>query len=89
VSRPGDQAGEPRATAGPSSPAPRPGRPFPLGATPGEGGTNVAVASDVADAVTLCLFDASGALVLPGEQVTVGPRSIIVCRARTTTGPPR
>ena len=42
-----------------------PGSPFPLGATPGEhlgmAGTNFAVASSVADSVTLCLFDAAGA----------------------------
>ena len=38
-----------------------PGSPFPLGATPGAGGTNFAVASSVADAVTLCLFDGAGA----------------------------
>jgi isoamylase len=37
-----------------------PGYPFPLGATPRDGGTNFAVASGVADAVTLCLFDAAG-----------------------------
>jgi len=38
-----------------------PGRPFPLGATPGEqvgiAGTNFAIASSVAGSVTLCLFD--------------------------------
>jgi isoamylase len=38
-----------------------PGKPFPLGATPGEqvgtAGTNFAIASSVADSVTLCLFD--------------------------------
>jgi isoamylase len=42
-----------------------PGTPFPLGATPGEhlssAGTNFALASSVADSVTLCLFDAAGA----------------------------
>ncbi len=38
-----------------------PGRALPLGATPTGGGTNFAVASSVADGVTLCLFDASGA----------------------------
>src|SRR6516225_1843307 len=42
-----------------------PGRPFPLGATPGEhfglAGTNFAVASSMAHSVTLCLFDAAGA----------------------------
>ena len=41
-----------------------PGRPFPLGATPGEqlgkAGTNFAIASSVADGVTLCLFDEDG-----------------------------
>jgi isoamylase len=42
-----------------------PGRPFPLGATPGEllglAGTNFAIASSVASSVTLCLFDEAGA----------------------------
>src|SRR5215813_10367084 len=38
-----------------------PGSQFPLGATPAAGGTNFAVASAVADAVTLCLFDDTGA----------------------------
>jgi isoamylase len=42
-----------------------PGMPFPLGATPGEqegvAGTNFAIASSVADSVTLCLFDETGA----------------------------
>jgi isoamylase len=38
-----------------------PGRPFPLGATPGEAGTNFAVASEIAERVVLCLFDAGGA----------------------------
>ena len=41
-----------------------PGLPFPLGATPGEqvgrAGTNFAIASSVADSVTLCLFDQDG-----------------------------
>jgi glycogen operon protein len=37
-----------------------PGSPFPLGATPGEGGTNFAVASDLANGMVLCLFDATG-----------------------------
>jgi isoamylase len=32
-----------------------PGRPFPLGATPVDGGTNVAVASEIAEGVELCL----------------------------------
>ena len=42
-----------------------PGRPFPLGATPGEylglAGTHFAIASAVASGVTLCLFDEAGA----------------------------
>ena len=38
-----------------------PGRPFPLGASPSESGTNFAVASEIADGVVLCLFDESGA----------------------------
>ena len=42
-----------------------PGSPFPLGATPGEQdggmGTNFAIASRIADSVTLCLFDQDGA----------------------------
>ena len=41
-----------------------PGLPFPLGATPGEqfgrAGTNFAIASSVADSVTLCLFGQDG-----------------------------
>ena len=37
-----------------------PGRPFPLGATPGPEGTNFAVFSGIADGVTLCLFDEAG-----------------------------
>jgi isoamylase len=37
-----------------------PGSEFPLGATPVHGGTNFAVASGIADAVTLCLFDDAG-----------------------------
>ena len=41
-----------------TSPAALPGRPFPLGATPGDGGTNVAVTAESADGVELCLFDA-------------------------------
>jgi glycogen operon protein len=40
---------------------PLPGRSFPLGATPGDGGTNFAVASSVAEGVLLCLFDDRGA----------------------------
>ena len=38
-----------------------PGRPSPLGATPNESGTNFAVASEIAERVILCLFDADGA----------------------------
>ncbi|MET0460448.1 MAG: glycogen debranching protein GlgX [Ilumatobacteraceae bacterium] len=38
----------------------RPGRRAPLGATPLAGGTNFAVASEVADGMLLCLFDTSG-----------------------------
>ena len=37
-----------------------PGSQFPLGATPTANGTNFAVFSGLADAVTLCLFDAAG-----------------------------
>jgi isoamylase len=37
-----------------------PGRPAPLGATPRDGGTNFAVASGIAEAVELCLFDEAG-----------------------------
>jgi glycogen operon protein len=37
-----------------------PGKPFPLGATPSDTGTNFAVASDIAEGVLLCLFDAAG-----------------------------
>jgi glycogen operon protein len=44
----------------PERTAVRPGQQFPLGATPGAGGTNFAVASAVADGVVLCLFDESG-----------------------------
>lgn len=38
-----------------------PGRPYPLGATYDGYGTNVAVFSEVAEAIELCLFDADGA----------------------------
>ncbi|HEX7431704.1 MAG TPA: glycogen debranching protein GlgX [Candidatus Limnocylindrales bacterium] len=38
-----------------------PGRPFPLGATPTDTGTNFAVASDIALGIELCLFDEAGA----------------------------
>ncbi len=40
---------------------PTSGLPYPLGATPGAGGTNFAVASEIADSVEVCLFDADGA----------------------------
>jgi isoamylase len=36
------------------------GTPFPLGATLEDGGTNVAVSSEIADAVEVCLFDDQG-----------------------------
>jgi isoamylase len=50
-----------------------PGRPFPLGATPGPDGTGFAVASDVADGITLCLFDAAGSEVqLPLVETDAG-----------------
>jgi isoamylase len=38
-----------------------PGSEFPLGATVTDAGTNFAVASEVADGMTLCLFDETGA----------------------------
>ena len=38
-----------------------PGSQFPLGATVGDGGTNFAVGSSVADGMVLCLFDEGGA----------------------------
>jgi glycogen operon protein len=44
----------------PANPEAWPGRPYPLGATPRDGGVNFAVASDVAEAVALCLFDSAG-----------------------------
>ena len=37
-----------------------PGRPFPLGATPVDGGTNVAVASEIAEGVQVCLLAPDG-----------------------------
>jgi isoamylase len=39
------------------------GQPFPLGATPHADGVNIAVSSEIADAVEVCLFDSEG-----GEQ---------------------
>src|SRR5215467_795852 len=54
-----------RVAPGAHTTAALPGRPFPLGATPGQqagiAGTNFAIASSVADGVTLCLFNESGA----------------------------
>ena len=51
------------AGAAPAAPATAalPGSPFPLGATVGDGGTNFAVASTVANGMLLCLFDEGGA----------------------------
>jgi glycogen operon protein len=48
-------------TAAPGPARVRPGRRFPLGATPGPGGTNFAVSSGVAEGMVLCLFDDAGA----------------------------
>jgi isoamylase len=50
-----------REQAGPATQTALPGSAFPLGATSTADGTNFAVSSGVADGVTLCLFDASGA----------------------------
>ena len=50
------------------------GRPYPMGATPEEGGVNFALAAEAADAVELCLFDDAGTetrLVLPGRSGSV------------------
>jgi glycogen operon protein len=50
-----------------------PGSPFPLGATPVEGGTNFAVTSGVADGMVLCLFDDRGAEIrLPLQEYDAG-----------------
>jgi isoamylase len=50
-----------------------PGSATRLGATPGDGGVNFAVASTVAEGVTLCLFDADGAETrLELEEFTAG-----------------
>jgi isoamylase len=57
--RPQRAAAKPRRAVG--KPQALPGSQFPLGATPLDGGTNFAVASGVADAITLCLFDEAGA----------------------------
>jgi glycogen operon protein len=54
----------PTARLAPDGAAALPGTPYPLGATPGEqagvAGTNFAIASSVADSVTLCLLDEAG-----------------------------
>ena len=44
----------------PPASAALPGSHFPLGATVGDGGTNSAVASAVADGMLVCLFDEAG-----------------------------
>jgi isoamylase len=44
----------------PGRPSALPGRPSPLGATPRDGGINFAVASSVAEAVEVCLFNDAG-----------------------------
>ena len=49
------------ATSEPGTPRALPGSQFPLGATPSANGTNFAVTSSAADAVSLCLFDDAGA----------------------------
>jgi isoamylase len=54
-----------RVALGAHTTAALPGRPFPLGATPGQqaglAGTNFAIASTVANGVTLCLFNEADA----------------------------
>src|ERR1700722_11844562 len=53
---------------------PAAGLPFPLGATPTTEGLNVAVSSEIADAIEVCLFDESGAeqaVELPGRTAHV------------------
>ena len=50
-----------------------PGNAFPLGATPGPGGTNFAVASGTAEGMLLCLFDSAGSETrVPHEDVDSG-----------------
>ena len=44
----------------PNAVRPGPGRPEPLGVTPGDGGVNVAVFSAHAEAVIICFYDAAG-----------------------------
>ena len=73
----------------------RPGRRFPLGATPGPGGTNFAVSSGVADGMLLCLFDDAGAetrIALPDYDAGVLARLRRGCGRRTPwpagEGPP-
>jgi glycogen operon protein len=53
----------------------RPGRPFPLGATCDQTGTNFAVFSEGAEGVIVCLFDASGA---ETERIPLSERSSYV-----------
>lgn len=53
VSSPPPEAGKPPGCA--------PGRPWPMGATPMDGGVNFAVFASAAEKVEVCLFDASGA----------------------------
>jgi glycogen operon protein len=71
----------------------RPGRRFPLGATPGPGGTNFAVASGVAEGMLLCLFDDAGAetlVALPEYDAgsgTASSRALASARG-TATAPP-
>ncbi len=55
-----------------AAPAGWPGRPLPLGATVRDGGTNFAVASEVAGGITLCLFDAAGTETLQAEVNSEG-----------------
>jgi isoamylase len=53
---------------------PKAGRPFPLGATLTSEGLNVAVSSEIADAIEVCLFDEDGAergVELPGRTAHV------------------
>ena len=54
------RAARPRAAAAELPDRCEPGRPWPLGATPRDGGVNFAVWSGAAERVELCLFDARG-----------------------------
>ena len=67
-------------TAAPGPPRVRPGSRFPLGATPGPGGTNFAVASGVAEGMLLCLFDDAGAeirVALPEMPLSVDTTKVL------------